>query len=379
MRELLDTLEAWHGEGIGFGRAVLIRTFGSAPRREGATLLVAEDGRLAGSVSGGCVEAACAEEVMDARRTGISRVVRYGITDEQAWDVGLACGSTIDVLIEPELRPEVASAARDGLGTAVVIPLPDGAPGPLDGRHEPASGPFGPALVVRMDEPPVAAVDGAEVASDLVAAASDLVAAARAALDAGRSLTLALDGTQYFLEAFPVAPRLIVFGAVQSAVPLVRFARELGFHTIVTDARAAFVTAERFPEADELVCAWPEDVARQVSLGPRDSVVVMTHDPKLDEPAIVAATHAACAYVGAIGSRRTQAARRTRLMAAGMTADDLARLRAPIGLDLGGRDPAETALSILAEVVAVRHGRSGGPLRMQEAVAVTPIEAAGVT
>jgi xanthine dehydrogenase accessory factor len=342
MKDLLDVTSEWRSEGVGFGRAVLIRTFGSAPRPEGATLLVADDGRIRGSVSGGCVEGACVEEVRRARASGLSRVVRYGISDEQAWDVGLACGSTIDVLIEPELRPEIEQAARAGSGEAVVIPLPPNSPGPVDGPHPAGSG--RPAPVIMRP-------DGA------------LAEAASRALAARRSSTAVTDDGQYFVEVFPVPARLVVFGAVQVAMPLLRFATELGYRTAVVDARPAFATRERFPSADELLVGWPDEVAGRLRLAPDDAVAVLTHDPKLDEPAIVAAIRAGCRYVGAIGSRRTQAARRERLGAAGLSPDEIARLHGPIGLDLGGRDPAETALAIMAEVVAERHGASGGSLR----------------
>jgi xanthine dehydrogenase accessory factor len=363
VKELLATVDAWRSEGVGFGRAVLVRAFGSAPRPEGATLLAADDGRLAGSVSGGCVEGACVAEIHAARRTGLARVVRYGITDEQAWDVGLACGSTIDVMIEPELRPEVERAARAGAGTAVVIPLPDGAPGPADGPHAAASATPGTAYVV----------GSSTRHAEAVAPEPAVLEAAGHALAVGRSTTLALRNSQFFIEAFPIPPRLVVFGAVQVAIPLVRFARELGFQTIVADARGAFVTRERFADADELVVAWPDEAARRIGLQASDSVVVMTHDPKLDEPAILAAIGAGCGYVGAMGSRRTQQARRERLRRAGLEAKELERLRAPIGLDLGGRDPAETALAILAEVVAVRHGATAAPMSAREGRRAEPL------
>ena len=352
MRELIDTVTRWRAEGVGFGRAVLIRAFGSAPRRPGATLLVADDGRIAGSVSGGCVESASIEEVLAARKSGEARVVRYGISDEAAWSVGLACGSTIDVLMEPDLRPEVvdaAAASRAGeRGFAVLTELPAGAPGAVDGPAPAASA--APAVPV--------VVASAEQASD-----SAVAAAVADALERGRSgMALTAGGGQVFVEAFAVPPRLVVFGAVDVARSLVTLAHEVGLRVCVVDAREAFLTAERFPEADELLLGWPDELAGRLRLAPADSVAVLTHDPKLDDPAIVAALRAGCRYVGAIGSRRTQAARRERLTAAGLSDTEVARLRGPIGLDLGGREPAETALSILAEVVAWRYGALGSPM-----------------
>ncbi len=293
MRELLPTIDQWRSEGVGFGRAVVVRTFGSAPRQVGSVLLASDDGRIAGSVSGGCVEGAVVEEIEKARRTGRSAVVRYGISDEQAWSVGLACGSTIEVLVEPELRAEVEVGARASDDRVIPIALPD--------------------------------------------------------------------GSGEFEEVFPAPRRLVVYGAVEIARPLVRLAHELGYRVVVVDARSAFATAERFPEADELIVGWPDEVGERVCLATSDSVAVLAHDPKLDDPALLMAFAAGCRYVGALGSKKTQAERRERLAAAGVSAVDIGRLHGPIGLDLGGREPAETALAIMAEVVADRYGGSGSP------------------
>ena len=343
MRELLPTIDAWRAEGRGFGRAVLIRVFGNGPRPEGATLLVADDGSIAGSVSGGCVEGAAAEEIARAREDGCARVVRFGISDEQAWDVGLACGATIDVLIEPELRPEVEAAARASTGAAVISALPAGSPSEDGGAQPMSVGPMGDAKVISRG-------DGGHGA--LADAASKLV-------EKGRSSTLTIGDEQFFVETFAPPPRLVVFGAVQAAIPLVRMAREMGWRTAVTDARAAFASRERFPDADEVLVGWPDEVFSALRLSDDDAVVVMTHDPKLDEPAILEAFRAGCRYVGAMGSRRTQAGRRERLLKDGLTEEQLARLHGPIGLDLGGREPGEMALAILAEIVAERNDATG--------------------
>ena len=194
------------------------------------------------------------------------------------------------------------------------------------------------------------------------AADAEVVRAARAALAEGRSATVTVSGRQYFLEAYPAAPRLVVVGAVQVAMPLVDIAHVLGYLTVVIDGRAAFATRERFPDVDRLVVGWPDEVADEIGLGPADAVAVLTHVVKFDEPAIVAGLRRGCRYVGAVGSSKTQADRRARLRAAGLTEPELARLRGPIGLDLGGRAPAETALAIMAEIVAERHDGSGVPL-----------------
>jgi xanthine dehydrogenase accessory factor len=368
VKELLETLAGWRAEGVDAGRAVVVRTFGSAPRPEGAVLIVAADGRIAGSVSGGCVEGAAAQEIERARTTGRSRVIRYGISDEEAWDVGLACGGTIDVLVEPR----VSAAAVDGArrrGVAVATVLPADAPPSEFGRHEPGDGaPPAEPVVVRAD----GSLDGSLGSADADAA---LVASARDALLRGTSRTVAIGDRQVFVEAFPVRPRLVVVGAVEVARSLVIFARELGYETIVVDGRASFATPERFPadRVDRLIVGWPDEVADEIGLGPDDAVAVLTHDVKFDEPAIVEALRRGCRYVGAVGSKKTQGDRRERLRAAGVGEDELARLRGPVGLDLGGRNPSETALAIIAEVVAERYGGSGAPLheraRRAEAVA----------
>jgi xanthine dehydrogenase accessory factor len=308
VRELLPTVDQWRADGVGFGRAVVVRTFGSAPRQVGAVLLASDDGRIAGSVSGGCVEGAVVEEIEKARRTGQSAVVRYGISDEQAWSVGLACGATIEVLVEPELRPEVEAGARASDDRVVALALPD--------------------------------------------------------------------GSGEFAEVFPSPRRLVVYGAVEIARPLVRLAHELGYRVVVVDARAAFATAERFPEADELIVGWPDEVSERVCLAQSDAVAVLAHDPKLDDPALLQAFAAGCRYVGALGSRKTQDERRDRLSAAGVAPADVARLHGPIGLDLGGREPAETALAIMAEGGADRCGGSALLLRSRPSTAAAR-EAAG--
>jgi xanthine dehydrogenase accessory factor len=366
VKELLGMLEAWRVDPARIGRAVVVRTFGSAPRPEGAVLLYTDDGRIAGSVSGGCVEGAAAEEIERARSTGHSRVIRYGISDEQAWDVGLACGGTIDVLVEPVLPVLAVDAAwasqgAGGLGSAVITPLPIDSPPGTFGPHEPGDGsPPEPKLIVTEDGRLSGSLGKADLDRGLVQAATE-------ALRRGLSSTVELGGRSLFVEVFPVRPRLVVVGGVEVARSLVRLARELGFETVVVDGRPAFATPERFPDVDRLIVGWPDEVADEIGLGPNDAVAVLSHDVKFDEPAIVTALRRRCRYVGAVGSRKTQADRRARLVAAGLTSEEIGRLRGPIGLDLAGRAPAETALAILAEIVAERYGGSGVPMRQRAA------------
>jgi xanthine dehydrogenase accessory factor len=382
MQDLLDTLDGWRAAAVGpqepdlaVGRAVVVRVFGSAPRPEGAVLLVTGDGRIAGSISGGCVEGAVAGEIRAAREAGRERVVRYGISDEQAWDVGLACGGTIDVLVSPAIPPAAEAAAREtrdgrGAGRVVVTLLPEDAPTATLDAHAPAAPPAAPGADARgQGSTPAASLvfhaAGGRLEGTLGDPARDerLAEACGEAMTRGVSRTVVIGGHQLFLEVYPARPRLVVVGAVEAARILVRLARELGYGTVVIDGRATFATAARFPDVDRLIVGWADEVADEIGLCPADAVAVLTHDQKFDEPAIVAALARGCRYVGAIGSRATQAERRVRLRAAGVAPADVDRLRGPIGLDLGGRVPAETALAIMAEVIAERRGGGGRPLR----------------
>lgn len=313
------------------GRAVVTSVWGSAPQAEGATMLVSASGRMAGSVSGGCVEAAVAEEVRAAIVRGTATLVRYGISDQRAWEVGLACGGTLEVLVEPGVTEPVLSAAR-GPGGVVVARV-------LDGEAAGRSSVVGDATP--------------DDATPIGRAAAEALRSGRS-----RSVRLVVDGAEasVFLEVFARPPRLIIFGGVHVATELVPLARALGYQTIVADGRPAFLTRDRFPDADQLILGWPEEAFEAAGIDSATAVAVLTHDPKFDDPALMIALRSPAMYVGAIGSKKTQAARRQRLGAAGLTDDQLARLFGPIGLDLGGRSPAETALAILAEMTAVRYG-----------------------
>jgi xanthine dehydrogenase accessory factor len=364
MRDVLADYESLAASGERIGRAVVTSVFGSAPRPEGATLLSTSQGRIAGSVSGGCVEGATASAVAEAMTRGTAEVLRFSVSDEQAWDVGLACGGTIEVFVEPVVRPELLAAAR-GPGGVVVATVVGGDSTP------------GAALVLRGDgsvlhgplAPPGAAPEPARAAeARLASVAGEVGEASRRALSREASRTERFEPSDgpaltIFLEVFPRQPRLVVFGGVHVAVALVPLARALGYRTIVADGRRAFLTRERFPDADELIHAWPEEAFARIGLDAATYVCVLSHDPKFDEPALRVALRSSAAYVGAIGSRKTQAARRERLREAGLTNEELDRLHGPIGLDLGGRQPAETALAILAEMTAARYAGSARPMK----------------
>ncbi len=339
MRDLLTDYERFVATGKPFGRAVVTSVWGSAPRPEGSCMLAAANGTLAGSVSGGCVETATALEIEAAIARGSPKLVTFGVTDERAWEVGLACGGTIKVFVEPTVRPEVLQAAR-GNGGEVVVSVVAGL------------GLGGSLRVLENGR-----VEGKlPVTLPLDTVRDAALAALRKEASTSQALETADGPVTLFLEVFPRRPRLVIFGGVQIAVALVPLAKALGYHTIVADGREAFLDRERFPEADELILAWPEEAFARIGIDPACYVCVLSHDPKFDEPALAVALRSPAAYVGAIGSRKTQAARRERLRESGLTAAQVERLHGPIGLDLGGRQPAETALAILAEMTAVRYG-----------------------
>ncbi|MFN2241927.1 MAG: XdhC family protein [Anaerolineae bacterium] len=355
MIELLDTLAEWFAAGEQVAVATVIRVEGSAPRPVGARMIVSTGGHMAGSVSGGCVETTVYEEMMDLLDGGPPRVLHFGITDEMTWEVGLACGGTIDVFVQT-LDPALIAA----LGERVER-------GERGSRSEPRSLREPMALVCFIEGPEAGSTalvtsQGTLLGPDVEQAASvaSEMLAARAERGAVRELA---PGSRAFIEPFLPPPVLVVAGGVHIAVPLARFARELGFRVVVVDPRAKFANRERFPEADEVLVAWPDEALAQMQVGETTYVVLLTHDPKIDEPTLAAALKTGAAYIGAIGSRKTHADRYERMSKWGVTAEQLDRVYSPIGLDLGGSTPEETALSIIAEVVAVKNGRTGGSLR----------------
>ena len=342
MRDLLSDYDRLATLGRPVGRAVVTSVWGSAPRPEGSSMLATADGTMAGSVSGGCVEGATATEIGEAIGRGTPKLVTFGVSHERAWEVGLACGGTIKVFVEPDVRPEILAAAR-GPGGEVVATLLDGpSPGATlrifeDGRTEGTLG-----------EVPLAPVRDAALA------------ALRREASATTTVDSAASPASVFLEVFPRQPRLVIFGGVHIAVALVPLARALGYRAIVADGRPAFLTPERFPQADQLILGWPGAAFEQIGLDASCYVCILSHDPKFDEPALQLALRSPARYIGAIGSRKTQTSRRERLKETGFTDDEIARVHGPIGLDLGGRQPAETALAILAEMTAVRYGGAAG-------------------
>ncbi|MFE4052108.1 XdhC family protein [Streptomyces sp. YIM B13518] len=357
MLDIAEELNRWVGQGRDFAVATVVAAVGSAPRGPGAALAVDTAGTAVGSLSGGCVEGAVYELCEQALRDGDTVLERFGHSDEDAFAAGLTCGGVIDVLVTPvraadPARPVLAAAlAAAARGEAAAVARIVNGPAELRGR----------ALTVRPDGSYEGGFGGRPELDRTVAAE------AGAFLDAGRTGTLEIGerGSRcgapltLLVESSVPPPRMIVFGAVDFASALVRVGKFLGHHVTVCDARPAFTTRARFPEADEIVVEWPHTYLRRTPVDARTVLCVLTHDAKFDVPLLELALRLPVAYVGAMGSRRTHLDRAARLREAGVTEAELARLRSPIGLDLGARTPEETALSIAAEIVANRHGGGG--------------------
>lgn len=343
MRDVVSDLDAWSAAGHRAALATVVGVKRSAPRPPGSKMAVGDDGAISGAVSGGCVEGAVvgvAEEILGG---GAPRLLHFGIADDEAWDVGLPCGGEIDVWVDLAAGAEVdafAALAREGGRGALITRLDDGA-----------------RLLV--------AVDGSRTGT-LGSAALDDAAAAHGEelMWAERSERREAEGVELFVDATAPSPRLVVFGAVDHTQALCTIARAAGWRPYVIDPRGRFATRERFPDAVDVVAAWPQEGLERIGgIDRATAIAVLTHDPKLDDAALEIALRSEARYVGAMGARRAQAQRRERLLAAGMSEEELDRLSAPIGLDLGGITAEETALSIMSEIVAVHRGRTGGRLR----------------
>ncbi len=338
MNDVLEDITRWSQRGDRVAVATVIDVKRSAPRPPGAKMAVNDRGEISGAVSGGCVEGAVVEIAEQVLAGDSPRLQHYGIADSDAWDVGLPCGGEIDVWVQVHEPGRFDELARAG-GRAAEVTL-------LDGARP------GAKLLVEADGTRTGTLGAPEIDDDATLAAEELLWAERSERRGA-----------WFVDVIAPAPRLILFGAVDLAASLCTLARDAGWRVYVVDPRARFATPERFPDAEEVIAAWPEAAfAKLGGIDPATSIAVLTHDPKLDDAALTLALRSPARFVGAIGSRRAQAARRERLAAAGITDAELERLAAPLGLDLGAISGEETALSILAEVVAARHGREGGRL-----------------
>jgi len=321
MREVLRELNEWIEAGEEIAIGTVVETWGSSPRPLGSKMLVTRSGKMAGSVSNGCIEGAVFEEAQKVLKSGQPKLAAFGVADDVAFEVGLACGGHIEVFIQPlgpAHRQLVAMLDHDRAATL---------------RTNLASG-------------EVQLIEGSASGSELARREGD-----------------------WFVEPMRRPAHLVIIGAIHIAIPLHRLAKLMGYRVTIIDARAKFATRERFPEADELIVAWPDEAMARLEVDSSTYVVVLTHDPKFDLPALRSVLGQDAGYIGAIGSRKTNQNRFDALRAEGFTEEQLARVHGPIGLDLGGRGAEETALGILAEITAVRFGGSGSSMREVKASA----------
>ncbi|MDQ6883845.1 MAG: XdhC family protein [Candidatus Dormibacteraeota bacterium] len=322
MRDVLPDVKAWLQDREAIALATVVSTWGSAPRPAGSRMAVSRSGRLAGSVSGGCLEAEVFEHAQAVIKGGPAQLYHYGVSDDLAWTVGLSCGGEVDILVEP--LSDVHRSLIDALDAERPVVLASALTDAVGARRLlEATEPEAPPLLDR------ATPERREA---------------------------------WFFEPFPRPAELLILGGAHVAIPLSRFAHDLGFRVTVVDARSTFADPGRFPAADRVVHGWPDEVLARTTIDQSSYVVVLTHDPKFDDPTIRAALKGNARYIGAIGSRKTHRARVERLLALGVSQSELDRVHAPIGLDLGGQTAEETALAILAEIVAVRHQRAGRAL-----------------
>src|SRR5437667_11851367 len=318
----MSEVNAWLDAGDPVAVATVISTWGSAPRPAGSRMVISQSGKIAGSVSGGCLEGEVFEQAQAILKGKPARLFHYGVSDDLAWTVRLSCGGEVDVLIEPltEVHRDLIGALEAERPVVLTTNVGD-----LPGARQLLS---------------PAEADAAEILE--------------------RENPVRRDGL--FLEPFPRPPELLIFGGSHVAIPLTRLAAALGFRVTVVDARSKFAEEERFPEARKVIHAWPDEVLEDLPMDGSTYVVILTHDPKFDDPTIQAALKGRPRYIGAIGSKKTHRERVARLTAAGVDPGSLTRVHAPIGLDLGAQTAEETALAILSQMVAVRHGKQGGPM-----------------
>ncbi|MDH6522871.1 xanthine dehydrogenase accessory factor [Streptomyces sp. SAI-135] len=357
MLDIADELSRWIELGRDFAVATVVGVSGSAPRQPGAALAVDEEGHAIGSVSGGCVEGAAYELCREAIADGVNRRERFGYSNDDAFAVGLTCGGAIDILVTPVRAEDRTYAVLSAAVAAATAGQAAALARIVSGPAELVDG----ALLVRPDGSRLGGFGDQPELDDIVAGE------ALAYLDAGRTAALRICEERFtsgspvtvLIETSLPAPRMIVFGAIDYASALVKMGKFLGYHVTVCDARPAFATAARFPDADEIVVEWPHRYLGRTDVDGRTVVCVLTHDAKFDIPLLHLALRLPVAYIGAMGSRRTHLDRTERLREAGVTEAELARLHSPIGIDLGARTPEEVAVSIASEIVANMRGGSG--------------------
>jgi xanthine dehydrogenase accessory factor len=355
MRDILPDVEKWLKDEKRVALATVIQTWGSAPRRAGARLAVASDGQFSGSVSGGCVENAVIEAALRSMKTGRTQLLQFGIADETAWEVGLACGGSLDIfvqLLDTDFLPSLRTAWMDTKNSVHVVVI-------RGSEHI-----LGREMLVYADGTTIGTIGNfrEKKALDLAHEILRIGEAQRRMLD---------DETEIFLDFIAPPPTLILVGGVHISIALAFLAQTLGYRTVMIDPRGVWGNETRFPHVDQLISAWPAEAFRQMEIAASTAVVILTHDPKLDDEALKIVLDSPAFYVGALGSKKTHAKRRERLLAEGVSTSQLSRLHAPIGLDINAQNPEEIALAILAEVVASHRKRE--QLQAGREAAIHPI------
>ncbi|MCE1253605.1 MAG: XdhC family protein [Anaerolineae bacterium] len=344
MREVMDAVEKWRLQGKQVGLATVVKVYGSAPRAMGAKMAVSEDGEIAGSVSGGCVEGAVTEEMLVSIKNKQARLLSFGIGDDLAWGVGLACGGQIEVFVEPliltnEVSP--AGSVYDYLLENIQHNQPTIRVTVMEGDLA------GKTLLISGEQ------TRGDLGSEALNQAAKLYVTEHREEQKTQRFFVEVNQKKFdlFMEFYLPSERLIIIGAVHTAIPLVHFAKQLGFYTIVLDARSAFATRERFPHADEVQVTWPAEALEKLNINETTYIVTLSHDEKIDTPALKVAILSQARYVGALGSNKTHQKRVTVLREMGLPEEAIKRIHAPIGLNLGAVGPEEIALSIAAEMV----------------------------
>ncbi|MDO8752943.1 MAG: XdhC family protein, partial [Anaerolineales bacterium] len=335
MRDILSDVDRWQRDGEAIALATVIQTWGSSPRKVGSKMALTLDGKITGSVSGGCVENAVFEAGVESLKTKRPELLHFGVADETAWEVGLACGGSLDIFVNPfdmEIFQSLHSTWTNE-SQAVHVTVIRGSDEIL-GRE-----------MLILDNGDVRGSIGNEWNEAVLKICKEILAQ-------GISRRVMLNDTvEVFLEAILPPPTLIIVGGVHIAIPLTSLAKMLGYRTILIDPRKAWGNQERFPHVDQLIQTWPEEAFGQIKINRSTAIAMLTHDPKLDDPALKISLSSSAFYVGALGSKTTHAKRRARLLNDGMSESQLSRLHAPIGLDIGAQSPEEIALAIMAEVV----------------------------
>ena len=347
MRDLIPIINQWQEQGRSIALATVVWASGSSPRPVGAKMVVSSTSEMAGSVSGGCVEGDVVEIALQCLQSGKPKLIHYGIADETAWSFGLACGGEIKVFIEPLFHPALPSGFSHKLYEKLCILLQQDRSFPtatlLSGNS------VGQKFLYLPDRQRAEEKKPTWVNEEIINTLLHCLENNRPELI---NLKIQDQILEVFIEPFQVQPRLIIIGAVHIAEALVNYARQLQYKTIVIDPRSGFLTRERFPFADELLKAWPDEALQKFQLRYTDGLVALSHDEKFDTPALAAALNSPVGYIGVLGSRNTREQRFLALKEKGFNKNDLARIHAPIGLDIGAVKPEEIALAIMAEIVA---------------------------